>query len=399
MTIETRIRELIEREMPSLIEVRRDLHAHPELGYEETRTSKVVQRELNAAGVEFANGMAGGTGVLGHLPGPGESAVGLRADMDALPIVEETGVPWASTHEGRMHACGHDGHTTMLIGAARVLGTLAKEGGLTRPVSFVFQPAEEGGAGGQRMVQDGCLRGDVLGTPVDRMFGLHGWPRMTLGTVGTRPGPLLAAADMFEIDVCGDGGHAAMPHHTKDPMVAAAAMVGALQSIAARNVDPLDSIVVSVTTINGGSAHNIIPDAVRLGGTVRTLQPETQALAKRRLVEIAEGIAAAHGCSAVVRYRDGYPVTLNDAGAVDEFNETARAAFGDERVEPVQHPAMGGEDFAYYCQEVPSCFFLLGLLRPGHEAMPQLHQATFDFVDEAMPVGIEAFCRLALREG
>jgi amidohydrolase len=392
------VRELVEREVPRLIDIRHDLHAHPELGYQEQRTSEVVQRELKAMGVEFVAGLAGGTGVLAHIPGANEKAIGLRADMDALPIVEETGVAYASRFPGVMHACGHDGHTTMLLGAARVLSSMAKERRLPRPVTFVFQPAEEGGAGGQRMVQDGCLDGSRLGPLVEHMFGLHGWPELALGDVATRVGPMLAASDKFEILVEGTGGHAAYPHFANDAVVAAAAIVTALQQIASRNVGPLDSVVVSITMIHAGTAFNVIPQAVKLGGTVRTLLPEVQTLAIKRLEEIATSIAKAHRCTAKVDYHIGYPVTRNDAAAVAIFENCARKGLGEKHVTPMEQPVMGGEDFAYYCEKVPSCFFALGLLPNGQERMPKLHQPTFDFNDDALGLGVGLFCALALRD-
>lgn len=391
------LRQLISDEIADLKAIRHDLHAHPELAYEETRTSGVVREQLASIGVEFVGDLAGGTGVLGHLPGAGDDVTALRADMDALPILEETGLEYASATPGRMHACGHDGHTTMLLGTARVLARIGKTTTLPRPVSLVFQPAEEGGAGGRRMVEDGCLNGSVIGPPVTHMFGLHGWPHQDLGKVSTRPGPMLAAADMFHIIIHGTGCHAAFPHVGNDPIVAAAAVVMSIQQIAARNVNPLDSIVVSTTVLEGGTAHNIIPDAVRLRGTVRTLLPETQELAIRKLTEIAQGVASAHGCTATIEYQRGYPVTCNDPTAVDIFNSVARDGLGDDRVEFMENPVMGGEDFSFYCKEVPSCFFTLGLRRKGETVYPDLHQPTFDFNDDALATGVEMFCRLALR--
>jgi amidohydrolase len=396
--IAVQLRDMIREELPRLIALRRDLHAHPELGYNEHRTSGVVKRELTDAGVEFVGGMAQGTGVLAHLPGNSDKAVGLRADMDALPITEQTGLPYGSNTPGVMHACGHDGHTTILIGAARVLARMAREnGGLPRPVTFVFQPAEEGGAGGQRMVEEGCLFGSVLGPPVENMFGLHGWPTLPLGSVATRPGPMLAAADWFEITVRGTGSHAAYPQISRDPLLCGTAIVTGLQQIVSRNVGPLEPIVVSVTRFLAGTTHNIIPGEAVLGGTIRTLTAETRELAELRVHEIAVNIAHAHGCEAAVHYHRGYPITSNDLAAVEIFNATARNAIGPERVLPMQNPVMGGEDFAYYCQQVPSCFFALGLVPPGQSAIPQLHQPTFDFNDDAIAVGVELFCRLALR--
>ncbi|HRP63331.1 MAG TPA: amidohydrolase [Phycisphaerales bacterium] len=391
------LREMIKEELADLISIRRDLHAHPELGYNEHRTSGVVQRELEAAGIDFARNLAGGTGVLGHLPGEAARAIALRADMDALPITEQTGAPYASTSPGVMHACGHDGHTTMLIGAARVLARLAEESPLPRPVTFVFQPAEEGGAGGQKMVQDGCLDGSVIGPPVEMIFGLHGWTHLPLGVVSTRVGPMLAASDRFEIVVRGTGSHAAYPQISRDPIVAGAAIVQALQQIASRNVGPLDSVVVSVTQFHAGTTHNIIPAQASISGTLRTLLPETRSLASKRLIEIAQHIARAHGCEADATYIEGYPVTRNDAQAVAIFNTVAREMLGEANVPPLENPVMGGEDFSYYGEVVPACFFALGLIPKGKTVMPDLHQSNFDFNDDAIAIGVELFCRLALR--
>lgn len=398
------LRDLIAAELPSLIEIRHDLHAHPELGYEEQRTSQVVQRELKKAGVDFRAQLAGGTGVLAHIESTHPksqraTAIGLRADMDALPILETTGLPYASTISGKMHACGHDGHTTILIGAARVLAKLAKSnGGLPRPVTFFFQPAEEGGAGAQRMIDDGCMEGRVLGPPVHEMFGLHGWPRLPQGIVATKPGPLLAASDRFDIKVQGVGSHAAFPHASRDPIVAAAAIVNALQSIASRNVNPLDSVVVSVTMIHSGTAYNVIPTHAAINGTVRWLTQPVLELTQRRLREIAENTAKAYGCHATLEYRLGYPVTNNDPGAVETFNQVARQTVGPDRLRELPVPVMGGEDFSFYGQRVPSCFFVLGLIPPGRQSMPDLHQPDFDFNDNSIATGVEMFCRLALRE-
>ena len=391
------LRSVIREELDDLIAIRHDLHAHPELGYEERRTSEVVQRELEKAGVEHKAGLAGGTGVLGHLPGgSGTRSIGLRADMDALPIHEAGDPVYRSKHDGVMHACGHDGHTAILIGTARVLARLAREGNLPRPVTFVFQPAEEGGAGAEKMIADGCLDGSVLGAPVAEMFGLHGWPRIPLGVVGSRPGALLAAADSFDLVVKGQACHAAWPHVGRDPIAAAAAVVTALQTIASRNTAPLDPLVISVTRFQAGTTYNIIPGEAQLAGTVRTLTTDVQRLVERRMKEIAEGVAKAHGCKAKLDYRRGYPPTVNDPAAVDVFRRTAAEALGPERVIELEQPVMGGEDFAFYGQVVPSCFFVLGMA-PGGDPMPELHQPTFDFNDDAIPTGVEVFCRLALR--
>jgi amidohydrolase len=396
-TTTDRLHDLIAQELPDLVRIRHDLHAHPELGYQENRTSAIVREQLAAAGVALEGGLAGGTGVLGHLPGRAERAIGLRADMDALPIQEVANHEYRSQHDGVMHACGHDGHTTILIGAARVLSRISRDGGLPRPVTFVFQPAEEGGAGAQKMVEAGCLDGSVLGPPVEHMFGLHGWPRVPLGIVGTRPGPMMAAADAFDITVRGTACHAAWPHVGRDPVVAAAAVISALQTICSRNVGALESVVVSVTQVHAGTTYNIIPGDVELGGTVRTLKAEIRELAEQRLAEVAESVAAAHGCRAEVDYRRGYPATVNDPGAVAIFNEVATEALGEERVVEVEEPVMGGEDFTFYGKVVPACFFVLGLVPEGG-SIAQLHQPMFDFNDDAISTGVEMFCRLALRE-
>jgi amidohydrolase len=399
------LRELIARELPEVIAIRRDLHAHPEIGYEEHRTSQVVQRELANAGIDFKAGLAGGTGVMAHLAasngnsGPGRSnAVGLRADMDALPIQESGNIPYRSTIPGKMHACGHDGHTAILIGAARVLKRVSQiNGGLPKPVSFLFQPAEEGGAGAKKLVDEGCLSGKIIGPPIDSMFGLHGWPRLPQGVVATRVGPLLAASDRFDITIAGIGSHAAFPHVSRDPIIAAAAIVSALQTIASRNLNPLDALVISITMLNAGTAYNVIPSQAKISGTVRTLTPEVVDMAQRRIQEIATGVAKAHGCEASFDYRFGYPVMRNDAGAVEIFNAIAQQTLGAERVLNLPQPVMGGEDFAFYSQLVPSCFFVLGLIPPGQKSVPDLHQPDFNFNDDAIATGIEMFCRLATR--
>ncbi len=378
-------------------DIRRDLHAHPEVGYEEHRTSEVISRELQDLGVEHVTGLAGGTGVLGWLPGgTGGDAIGLRADIDALPITEETNARWASTIPGLMHACGHDGHTAILLGTARQLADIAAKDGLDRPVVFIFQPAEEGGGGGKRMVADGVLDGTVSPYRVERIYGLHGWPQAPAGTAGTRPGPLLAASDRFQIEIEGEGSHAAWPQGAKDPVIAAAAITTALQTIVSRNCDPLDPAVVTVSVINAGSAFNVIPRTAKLGGTARSLSPEVRDLVERRIGEIANGVAEAHGCQASITYSRGYPVTVNDARATGIFEGIARDEIGEDRWFPVERPVMGGEDFAYYGERVPACFFLLGQRAEGVDAMPPLHSPKYDFNDGTLETGIRLMSRLAM---
>jgi amidohydrolase len=393
------IRSLIDAELASLVALRHDLHAHPELSYQENRTSQVVQRELSALGIDFKAGLGRGTGVLGYLPATSTTsrgAVALRADMDALPIEEKTGKAYASCTKGVMHACGHDGHTTILLGAARVLSKLARP----RPVALVFQPAEEGGGGADVMCKEGVLAGEGkggLGAPVETIFGLHGWPNFELNKVASKAGPLLAATDDFVVTVKGVGGHAAYPQFTKDPILASAQIITALQSIVSRNIAPLDSVVVSVGAINAGTADNIIPDSVRFIGTVRTISRAMRTFAKTRFYEIVEGTAAAMGCKAEIKWHEGYPITSNDPQATDRFFEVARTIVGEDRVETVDAPTMGGEDFSYYGDHAKACFFLLGLRPAGVKQYPMLHQPEFDFNDDALATGIEMMCALATR--
>ena len=380
--------------MNTLIDIRHDLHRHPELAYEETRTSEIVQRELKAAGVDFVSGLAGGTGVLAHIPGGDGSPLALRADMDALPIVEQTGLPYASETEGRMHACGHDGHTTILIGVARELAKASLAGTLGRPVTLVFQPAEEGGAGAKRMLDDGCLDGSIIGPPVERIFGLHGWPALPIGVLASRPGPILACADGFEGRITGRGGHAAMPHLCIDPIAAAAAVIQSVQHIVSRQVDPIKGGVLSITRIEGGTTHNIIPESVYLQGTTRFLDPEAGTALHEGFERILSSVAAAHGCTAEIDWHDGYPITNNAPEAYDYWDAVTAQAFSREQVQTMP-PVMGGEDFSYYGEQIPACFFALGLCPTDEESMPGLHHPSFDFNDEAIPLGIKAFLAIA----
>ncbi len=393
-----RLRALIAEELPGLIDFRRDLHAHPELQYQETRTSTRVQQSLNERGIPYKAGLARGTGVLAYLPGADDShALGLRADMDALPITEENDLPYASTNPGVMHACGHDGHTAVCLGAARVLKRISDEiGPLPRSVKFLFQPAEEGGAGGEAMVKDGCLTDAVIGPPVSRMFALHCWPEIPLGQLASKPGPLLAATDTYRITVTGRMSHAAYPHFSNDPIVAAAHIVTALQSIASRNADPVDSIVVSVTQFHAGTAFNVIPESAILAGTMRTLRADTREIGKDRIHHIARSVADAMRCRADIEWMPGYPVTDNHPDATAEFFAKAAAAVGPENARTVPAPSLGGEDFAYYCAEVPSCFFLLGQKPHDVDAWPYVHTPIFNFNDDSIALGVEMFCRLAL---
>jgi amidohydrolase len=395
------LRSLIRADLPRLVELRRDLHRHPELSDQESRTGQVVQRELAALGIEFKGGFGSkGTGVLGHIPpsdrkNAGKPAIALRADMDALPIEEATGKPYASTCPGVMHACGHDGHTTILLGTARTLLKMDRPS----PVTLVFQPAEEHGGGAEVMCTQGVLMGadgGGLGPAVGKIFGLHGWPQVELGRVATRPGPMLAATDDFDVRIVGVGGHAAYPHLCRDPIVAGAAVVTALQTFASRAVAPFDSVVCTVGQFEAGTANNIIPESARLVGTIRTLRPEVRAMAKERFFQIVDGTAAAHGCRAEIQWQPGYPVTHNDPEETERFFALATEVLGPGKPQRVEHPTMGGEDFSYYGRHVPACFFFLGLRPAGADRYPALHQPDFDFNDDAIPLGVEMMCRVAV---
>lgn len=391
------LRAAIEKEASALTTIRRSLHRIPELGYEERKTSRFIVDELTRLGVEHKGGLAGGTGVLGHIPATRANAptIALRADIDALPIEERTGAEYASTHTGLMHACGHDGHTTILLGAARVLSSLRER---ANNITLLFQPAEEGGAGGKRMCDEGALKGTAgggIGAPVTRIYGLHGWPTLPIGHVATRPGALLAATDDFVVRVKGKGGHAAQPHLVRDPVLASAHVVTSLQSIASRAISPNEACVVTVSTIHAGTANNIIPNEVELSGTVRTLSGVVRDTAKRRFFEVVESTARAIGCEAEIDWQDGYPSTVNDAREAERVLAVAREALGESRVHLEPHATMGGEDFSYYGAHVPACFFFLGLARDG-KAHPLLHQPDFDFNDDAITPGVLMMCRLAL---
>ena len=396
------IRAQIHAALGDITKLRRDLHSHPELAFEEHRTSKVIQAELTKLNIPFKAGLARGTGVVAHLApttaaAKDNPAVALRADIDALPIQEQTKKPYASCTNGVMHACGHDGHTAMLLGAARVLSQLSHR---PQPVTFVFQPAEEHGGGGQVLCQEGIMKGSAgggIGPAIGRIYGQHGWPSVPLHTVASRKGPMLANCDEFYITINGVQAHGAYPHLGRDPILAGAHIIAGLQSIASRSVGPLDSVVCTVGQFHAGTATNIIPQTARLEGTVRTLRAETTILAKERVFEIVENTSKAFGCTAEIDWQDGYPVTFNDFGLTDTFFEIARSTLGTPRVQELSEPTMGGEDFSFYGQHVPACFFMLGLKPAGVTQMPSLHQPDFDFNDDALATGIEMFVNLALR--
>lgn len=369
---------------------RQDIHAHPELCYEEHRTSEIVATKLAEWGIEVHRGL-GATGVVGVLrSGSGGRAIGLRADMDALPMPEETGLPYASTVPGKMHACGHDGHTTMLLGAAKYLAETRNFDGT---VVFIFQPAEEGGAGAKRMLEDGLL--DRF--PFDTVYGVHNASNLPLGEAAVVAGPVLAAADGVTIHVRGRGGHAARPHIGIDPVLVGAQIVVNLQALVARRVDPLDSAVLSLCQFHAGTASNVIPDTAEIRGTVRTLKAETRAEMERLITQIATGVGAMHDAEVTVTYRRGYPPTVNHANEAERAAKAVGQVLGGERVIRNRPPAMGAEDFAYFLLERPGCFVHLGQ-RDGERGKSPAHTTTYDFNDDLLPIGASFFSRLVEQE-
>ena len=368
---------------------RRHLHARPELGYEEHETAAFVRARLAEFGVDEVHAGIGGTGVVGVLRGAaGEGRIGLRADMDALPIQEDTGLAYASQVPGRMHACGHDGHTAMLLGAARYLAETRNFAGT---VFLIFQPAEEGGAGGRAMVEAGLF--DRF--PADRVFGLHNWPYIPAGTFAMRAGPVMAASDVFTITLTGTGCHAAMPHLGRDPIVASALLVQALQTLVARETDANDRAVVSVTRIAGGDAYNIIPESVTLWGTVRTFAEATRARLVRRVHEVAQGIATAQGIAVEVIHKPGYPATVNSAPEAGLAADAAAEIVGEAAVERDPAPCLGAEDFAFMLRERPGSYIWLG--SGGDDPRQQLHSPHFDFNDATIGLGVSYWARLVER--
>ena len=381
--------------IPEVKDWRHDLHAHPELGYEEEWTSNFVAEKLESFGIEVHRGL-GKTGVVGVLKGikanqggGGNKAIGLRADMDALPMIEENNFVYKSKFDGRMHACGHDGHTAMLLGAAKVLSLKRDFDGT---VYFIFQPAEEGGGGGLAMIEDGLFEH----FPMDSVWGMHNWPGMEEGTVAIHKGSVMAAADRFEVTVNGSGGHAAMPQATNDPVLATTAIVQALQQIVSRKQSPLDAVVVSVTQINAGSGFNIIPQKVDFIGTIRTINSDTRISVHKQFTDICEATALAYGCVAEVSVIKGYPVTVNHIEESEKAIEIASGLFGDESVKTNLPPSMGAEDFAYMLEKKPGSYIWLGAGEGRSGCM--LHNTKYDFNDNVLPLGISYWKELVKSE-
>lgn len=370
---------------PTLTGIRKDLHSHPELGYEEHRTSEIVAGYLERLGLSVTRGI-GKTGVVATLRvGSSSHAIGLRADMDALPIEELNSFDHRSRHPGKMHACGHDGHTTMLLGAADIL---SKTRNFDGTVHFIFQPAEEMGGGGNAMIQDGLL--DRF--PMDHAFALHNWPGLDVGKMQLREGAVMAGADTFEIVIEGCGGHAAMPHQATDVIVAGSALIQSLQTLVSRKIDPQDAAVVSVTKFNAGHAKNVLPDRAALAGTVRMFRPEVREVLRSGLREICTGIETAFGVQIKLKYEDGYPPTINAEEPVRLARRVAQDVLGDTNVVSNLPPSMGSEDFAFIANPVPGCYAWLG--NGPTEGGCLLHNPQYDFNDEVIALGVTYWVRL-----
>jgi amidohydrolase len=362
---------------------RRDFHAHPELGFEEERTSAIVADKLASWGIEVHRGL-GKTGVVGVLRGKGGNyrRIGLRADMDALPIEEATGLPFKSQNPGRMHACGHDGHTTMLLGAARYL---AETRGFEGDAVFIFQPAEEGLGGARAMLKDGLFER----FPCDEVYGLHNWPNGERGRIFMREGAAMAAADFFDIRISGRGAHGAQPHQSNDPTVIAMTLGQAMQTIVSRNADPLKSMVVSITQVHAGSAYNVIPETAHLAGTMRTFDESMRKLAQDRVRELAAGIAAAFGATIEVEIRDIFSVLHNSPEQIAAAEEAAIEIVGKPNVETGAEPKMGSEDFADMLHKVPGAYVWVGTAETA-----ALHNPNYRFDDDILPIGAALLARL-----
>ncbi|MDQ6432612.1 M20 aminoacylase family protein [Mesorhizobium sp. LHD-90] len=364
---------------------RRHIHQNPELQYDVIETARFVEQKLKEFGCDEVVPGIGRTGVVGLIKGRlGDGGVvGLRADMDALPIREITGKPYASKNPGKMHACGHDGHTAMLLGAAKYLAETRNFAGA---VAVIFQPAEEGGAGGLAMVKDGMM--DRFG--IQKVYGMHNMPGLPLGHFAIRPGPIMAATAEFTITVKGRGGHAAQPHRTIDPVVVGSHLVVALQTVASRSTDPVDSVVVTVTKFHGGDAYNVIPEQVEIAGTVRTLRKEVAANTRERMQAICEGIAATFAASIHFDFDANYPVTVNDPEQTVFAGDIATTIAGETQVHRAVQPLMGGEDFSYMLEARPGAFIFIG---NGESA--NLHHPAYDFNDEVIPHGVSYWVKLA----
>jgi hippurate hydrolase len=378
---------------PELQQIRRDIHAHPELCYEEQRTADLVAGKLTEWNIPIVRGM-GKTGVVGIIRnGNSQRAIGLRADMDALPMQEANTFAHTSRHDGRMHACGHDGHTAMLLGAAQYL---SRQRHFDGTVYLIFQPAEEVGAGAKRMMDDGLF----AQCPMDAVFGMHNWPGQAVGTFGVTPGPMMASSNEFEVIVKGKGAHAAQPHKGIDPIMVALQLAQGWQTIISRNKSPLDAGVLSVTQIHSGSATNVIPDTARLIGTVRTFRPEVLDLIETRMRVMAEHTAAAFEAEIEFKFERLYPALINHAKETAIAVDVMKSIVGEANVNPAVEPTMGAEDFAFMLQEKPGCYVFIGNGEGDHRSVGHglgpcnLHNPSYDFNDALLPIGATYWVRL-----
>lgn len=375
--------------------IRRDIHAHPELGYEEHRTSELVASKLTEWGILITRGL-GGTGVVGVITGTAGDGhtIGLRADMDALPMQEMNSFAHASKHEGKMHACGHDGHTTMLLGAAHYL---SQHRNFSGKVILIFQPAEESAGGAKRMIDDGLL----LQFPMDAVFGMHNWPAHEFGSFGVRVGPMMASSNTFRVTVKGRGGHAAQPQRGVDPVMTAVQIAQSWQTIISRNMNPNKSAVLSLTQIHAGSAFNVIPDDASLIGTVRTFDLDVLDLIEKRMREIAEHTATAFGATIDFRFKRSYPALVNHPKETAFAIEVMRSIVGADKVNDQMEPTMGAEDFAFLLREIPGCYVFIGNGKDEHRedldslGPCNLHNPKYDFNDALLPLGVTYLARLA----
>ena len=371
---------------PLFKEWRQHLHRYPETAFEEVETGRFVAEKLREFGLEIHQGLAK-TGVVGVLRrGQGSNMIGLRADMDALPMTEENTFAYASRHPGKMHACGHDGHTTMLLAAAR---HLAVHGRFDGTVVFIFQPAEENEGGGRRMVEDGLFER----FPVEAIYGLHNFPGLELGTAAIRTGTIMASFDTFDLEIRGQGTHGAMPHTGVDPIVVGAEVIGALQKIVSRSVDPLLPAVLSVTRFEAGSTYNVIPDAAHLAGSIRSTSPEVRDRIEAEFKQICSGVCEAHGARAAITYEQRYPTTINTARETGQAIKVAGHVLGTENVEANCPPLMGSEDFAWMLQSKPGAYILMGN-RKGNKGNCMPHSPQYDFNDDLLPIGASYWVHL-----
>ncbi|MCR9158450.1 MAG: M20 family metallopeptidase [Rhodobacteraceae bacterium] len=369
---------------PTWMQWRRDLHKHPELAYQEHRTSEFVAQQLTRMGIEVHGGY-GGTGIVGVLKCGDGPNIGLRADMDALPIVEESQAPYKSIHDGVMHACGHDGHIAMLLAAAQYLAQTKRFSGTA---TFIFQPAEECEAGARRMIEDGLFTDH----PVDEVYALHNWPGLAAGAFSVRSGAQMAGFDTFDIAVSGRGGHAAMPHDCTDSIVAAGQLIGAIQAIVSRNLDPQSAAVLSVTQIHAGDAYNVTPDAVRLAGCTRYFDETVKQKLQTRMAEVCKGLADQHSVEVSLDYKAVYPPTINNAASQKKAMAAATRIVGQDAVHGAQNPSMASEDFAFMLEQVQGAYVWLG--NGSVSEFGALHSPRYDFNDAILPVGAQFFATL-----